>query len=74
MGATDTTTAIYSIEGMSCGHCVAAVEKEVGALDGVDDVAVELESGTARVTGSGVGDEQVLQAVADAGYRASRSS
>jgi copper ion binding protein len=74
VSATDTTTAVYSIEGMSCGHCVAAVEEEVGALEGVDDVAVELESGTARVTGSGVSDEQVLQAVAEAGYSASRSS
>lgn len=72
MSATETTTAIYSIEGMSCGHCVAAVEKEVGALQGVEDVRVELESGTARVTGSGVSDEQVLEAVAEAGYSGTR--
>lgn len=72
MNATETTTTVYAIEGMSCGHCVAAVEREVGALNGVGGVSVDLESGTARVSGSRVSDERVVQAVADAGYQASR--
>ena len=32
-----------SVEGMSCGHCVKAVEGSVGKLQGVSDVKVNLE-------------------------------
>ncbi|MDN6540929.1 MAG: cation transporter, partial [Tetragenococcus koreensis] len=32
----------YNIEGMTCASCVQAVEKSVGKLSGVDDVAVNL--------------------------------
>ncbi len=31
------------VEGMSCQHCVRAVQGSVGALDGVDTVEVSLE-------------------------------
>ena len=33
-----------NVEGMSCGHCVKAVESSVGALNGVSTVVVDLES------------------------------
>ena len=32
-----------NVEGMSCGHCVKAVESSVGALNGVSNVVVDLE-------------------------------
>ena len=32
-----------NVEGMSCGHCVKAVEGSVGALNGVSTVKVDLE-------------------------------
>ena len=35
---------------MTCGHCVASVTEEVSEVGGVEDVAVELESGTVTVT------------------------
>ncbi|WP_251024262.1 cation transporter [Arthrobacter sp. ISL-65] len=35
----------YSLEGLTCGHCVASVEKAVVALDGVQAVSVELKPG-----------------------------
>lgn len=38
-----------NVEGMSCMHCVAAVKKAAGALEGVCDVQVSLESKTADV-------------------------
>ena len=37
------------IEGMSCGHCVRAVHDALSAVDGVEKVDVDLESGMARV-------------------------
>ena len=33
-----------NVEGMSCGHCVKAVEGSVGALNGVSTVKVDLEN------------------------------
>lgn len=32
------------VEGMSCSHCENSVKKAVGALNGVDSVAVDLKS------------------------------
>lgn len=38
----------YSVTGMTCDHCVRAVESEVGKLPGVTSVSVDLAAG--RVT------------------------
>ncbi|MGG0717304.1 copper chaperone CopZ [Robertmurraya massiliosenegalensis] len=40
---------ILNVKGMSCGHCVKAVEGSVGKLDGVSEVKVNLEAGTVAV-------------------------
>lgn len=62
----------YSVEGMTCSHCVASVTAEVGAIDGVDDVTVELDAGgTSRVTvvsAAPVAADAVRAAVMEAGY------
>lgn len=58
----------YQVNGMTCGHCRAAVIDEVGALNGVDAVEVDLESGRLLVRGDGIDDEAVAAAVAEAGY------
>ncbi|MEK4701921.1 copper chaperone CopZ [Solibacillus sp. FSL R7-0668] len=34
-----------NVKGMSCGHCVKSVEGSVGALEGVDQVKVDLQAG-----------------------------
>lgn len=57
------------IEGMSCGHCVMSVRKELGKLQNVEihDVTI----GSARVTydESKVTYNDLLRAVDDAGYK-----
>lgn len=35
-------TNVINVEGMSCSHCENTVKKSVGALNGVDNVAVDL--------------------------------
>ena len=69
---TATTTAIYIVSGMTCGHCVTAVTQEVTALDGVTAVEVDLvPGGDSRVTVSGtapLAEEAVRKAVREAGY------
>ncbi|MFT8320625.1 MAG: copper chaperone CopZ [Bacillus sp. (in: firmicutes)] len=37
------------VDGMSCGHCVKAVESSVGELSGVSTVKVNLEEGLVDV-------------------------
>lgn len=64
-----TTTATYTVAGMTCGHCVSAVGGELGAIPGVSGVAVDLAAGTVTVTSSHPVDEQSIRAAVDeAGY------
>jgi len=57
-----------TIEGMSCGHCVARVEKALNAIDGVS-AKVDLETKTATVTlTKDVADDVLVKAVTDAEY------
>ena len=35
------------IKGMSCNHCVMAVTKALGTVDGIQDLKVSLEAGEA---------------------------
>ena len=57
------------VGGMSCGHCKAAVEKALKAVDGVENAVVDLENKTAEVSLSKeVSDEVLKKAVTDAGY------
>ena len=39
------STTTYSVTGMTCAHCVAAVTEEVGGLAGVSAVDVDLNAG-----------------------------
>jgi len=67
-----TTTATYSVAGMTCSHCVAAVTEEVSRLDGVSSVDVDLNAGgDSRVTVTSSAPlpvEAVREAVDEAGY------
>ena len=59
----------YRVEGMSCGHCEAAVRDEVENVPGVEDVDVDLGSKRVVVRGA-FGDATVRAAIATAGYEA----
>jgi copper chaperone len=59
----------YTVEGMTCEHCVSAVSAEVGRLDGVTGVDVDLAGGTVTVTSAAaLDDAEVREAVDEAGY------
>ncbi len=66
------TTTTYAVTGMTCEHCVKAVNDEVSALDGVSSVEIDLvpEGASAvRVTSEQPLDVQtVREAVDEAGY------
>jgi copper ion binding protein len=58
----------YVVTGMTCEHCVNAVTEEVGRVDGVQAVDVDLASGRVRVTGTAYSDAHIEEAIDEAGY------
>ena len=59
------------IEGMSCASCVGRVERVLGAVEGVEQVSVNLATEMARVESARPLDFAVLQQAVDkAGYQA----
>ncbi len=63
------TTTTITVDGMTCGHCVSAVKSEVGKIQGVTDVSVDLPSGQVTIVGEQAPDpEAVRAAVEEAGY------
>lgn len=59
----------YTVTGMTCEHCVASVTEEVGEVDGVRNVRVDLASGAVTVTSDAeLTNDAVRSAVEEAGY------
>ena len=68
-----TITNEFTVIGMTCAHCVAAVTAEVGKIDHVTGVEVDLATGVVTVHA----DEQIdphafAAAVDEAGYEVAR--
>ena len=62
-------TTTYTVTGMTCGHCAQAVTTELTALDGVDDVQVDVAGGAVTVTSAApLPVDDVRAAVDEAGY------
>lgn len=58
----------YTVQGMTCQHCVMSVTEEVGEIAGVEKVDVDLASGRLEVTAPAIDDAAVAAAVEEAGY------
>ncbi len=57
------------IKGMSCQHCVMAVTKALGALEGIKNVQVDLKSGVATYEEvKPVDPQKIAAAIKKAGY------
>jgi len=63
-------TFTYSVPGMTCDHCRAAITAEVTALGGVDAVDVDLETKLVRISGEQLDDATLVAAIDEAGYAA----
>jgi copper chaperone len=61
------------IEGMSCGHCVLAVQGALESVPGVTAATVSLEEGRAVVESDGANEERLIEAVKEEGYHAKRA-
>jgi copper chaperone len=58
----------YSVPGMSCGHCRAAITAEVQNVPGVTDVEVDLDAKRVSVAGAQLDDVAIRDAIDEAGY------
>jgi copper chaperone len=57
------------IEGMSCGHCVARVEKALKAEEGVKEVEVDLAGKNAVIESTEeLSDKRIKEIIEDVGY------
>ena len=58
----------YSIEGVKCGGCVAAVKERLSKLDNVDNIEVNIQEKTVVVEGE-VSKEDLQAALSDTNYK-----
>ena len=58
----------YSVPGVSCDHCRAAITAEAEKVAGVSSVDVDLDARRVTVAGAGLDDAAIRAAIDEAGY------
>ena len=58
----------YSIEGVKCGGCVAAVKEKLSKLDNVDNIEVNIQEKTVVVEGK-VSKEDLQAALEETNFK-----
>jgi copper chaperone len=58
------------VPGMSCAHCVEAVEGGLATVAGVDSASADLETKLVTVRGTALDEASLRAAIAEAGYEA----
>jgi len=59
----------FTVQGMTCGHCVRSVTKAIQQDDPGADVLVDLARGEVQVKSS-LGSEKILSLITEEGYAA----
>ncbi len=65
---TDRKQETLQIEGMSCGHCVKAVQGTLEALEGIEVHAVEIGSAQISYDPAAADPTGIVEAIEEAGY------
>ncbi len=62
----------FRIEGMSCGHCVMAVKKELSKL--TDIIVDDVQIGNAKIQydENKIAEKTIVDAIEEAGYKVTR--
>jgi copper ion binding protein len=60
----------FTVNGMTCEHCVHAVTNAVQELPGVTAVTVSLDENSAHVEGDVLDQAAIVAAIAEEGYEA----
>lgn len=73
---TATTHTLLRAEGFSCPSCVTKIEKQVGKLEGVENVTVHFASGRVEVDhdSNKTSVDELIAAVDKAGYKSKASA
>ena len=58
------------IEGMTCGHCLNAVNRSLSAVQGVQIESVQIGRASVAYDAESTSPEAIAEAVSAAGYRA----
>lgn len=58
----------YSIEGVKCGGCVAAVKERLSKLDNVDNIEINIQEKTIEVEGT-ASKEELQAALSNTNYK-----
>jgi copper chaperone len=59
----------FKIEGMSCGHCVMAVKKELQKIENLKIDNVEIGSAKVEFDESKLNNQKIIDAIEEAGYK-----
>jgi len=72
----ETVHTLLRAEGFSCPSCVGKIEKQVGRLDGVDNVTVHFASGRIEIDHdeAKTSVDDLIAAVDKAGYKSKASA
>ncbi|WP_075591378.1 SO_0444 family Cu/Zn efflux transporter [Labilibacter marinus] len=62
------TTKTFQVEGMTCSHCKASVEKNLKKIDGINIVIASPSINTVEITGKEIDESQVEKAINELGY------
>ena len=65
-----TQTVTYTVPEIHCAHCALAIREEVSAVEGVDEVDVDLEAKRVTIQGRALDETALRAAIAEAGYEA----
>ena len=63
-------TVTYSVPAIHCAHCAMSIREEVSEVEGVEDVAVDLDTKLVTVSGHELDDTALRAAIEEAGYEA----
>lgn len=63
-------TVTYSVPAIHCAHCAMSIREEVSEVEGVEEVAVDVESKIVTVHGLELDDAALRAAIVEAGYEA----
>ena len=60
----------YEVPAIHCAHCAMSIREEVSEVEGVDEVAVDLDTKVVTVSGHDLDDSALRAAIVEAGYEA----
>ena len=63
-------TITYTVPAIHCDHCASSIKEEVGEVEGVESVEVEVGSKVVTIQGQQLSDEALRAAIREAGYEA----